>query len=174
MSEVLGSEPLRQNDDWSPEASWPSIRRAGAQSLQFYTNSSPVSINPRFKNFYLNMFAEEKYHVELGVLEAPEIPATDIAGDELSHDIALYVDSRLGVEKIYELDTWIQENTAYFEPLSAVAASPEDIRAAVDLGLAATGLDAELAHLKEQDKAESLGRSGLDLTELMRTMRGRL
>lgn len=172
MSESSGSE---QNTNWSTEKDWPAIHMPDGRWLKFYTNSSLETIGSQYSDLFQNIFQKEKYLVELGILEAPEIPATDMAGNELANDIALYVDSRLDTKLLYDLDSWLREHTPqYFDLFAGAVASREEIRAAVDQGLESTGLGAALGQLKQQDQAQPSELLGLDLAELMRTMRDQL
>jgi hypothetical protein len=142
--------------------------------LNFYANQDPeadareVAWCPEMANEQANDAAVLTELLRRGVLEAPDVPAFDMAGNEMPDAWPLYVDARLGVSKVAAADKLIEAELRLMPPAEQTQrrVTPTELKAVIDDALEESGVLSGL---------EQMWQTGPhDLAELMRRYRDQL
>jgi hypothetical protein len=124
-----------------------------------------------------NAHAKWTYLARRGVVEIPEIPATDFDGNIREADYAVYCDARFS-QKAAELvigpTSWLSTQAPNLTNLRQEFVRPQEIAALLDRGIEETGIADVLEQMRAEDAVRVAQAPDLDLSEVMRTMRDQL
>jgi hypothetical protein len=177
---IHDSENLLWND---PHQDWPDIWMPNGHRLTFYSNIVlPTGVEDQeepFDNYAANEYDAFRHLASRGVVAIPELPATDMQGEVKPHAAAVYVDTKIGIEKLGTLigiDGWVSTQ----EPRLADYPDQEKIpyrhlAALLDRGIKETGIATILEQMRAEDAARpQTAVPEVDIDGVMRSMRDSL
>lgn len=132
---------------------------AQGRKLLFYTNVKiPLETNNKNRNWcsiVTGMTVRDVYHI-------PEMTSTDMQGNEMDSDIAIYVDERIGIGPSSALYDYVRNG--HPELLQSpddddIEALGPEINELLDQGMEALGLDQLVLQIRQEDAARHVGRT---------------